>query len=206
MYNIQEIKEIPIDQVISDFGIRLRKVSEDEMSALCPFHEESQPSFRVNLEKNVFHCFGCNAGGDVISFVQKFKDISFGEAIRYLRKKYNVKYSFSNLGKIREKENYRKEILLLEEKVHDVLDTIWDNEWSCVKPFYETLKEVEKSGDETLVFECLEPICDFDIFENRFWLLSYYYVDPFFRKVRSDREGLSQARTFYKNFLNRRRK
>ncbi len=40
-----------------------------ERQALCPFHRETKPSFKVNLGRKVFHCFGCNAGGDVIKFV-----------------------------------------------------------------------------------------------------------------------------------------
>ncbi len=51
---------------------------------LCPFHTEKTPSFTVDINKNVYHCFGCGAHGDVISFVQKTKQLSFMDAIQFL--------------------------------------------------------------------------------------------------------------------------
>lgn len=201
--SVYDVKEIPIDKVVLDFGVELKQVSEDEMEALCPFHDESHPSFRVNTERNVFHCFGCNKGGDVITFVEEFKGIGFKEAVSYLMRKYNIKYSFPNLEKIRKEENYRKEILVLYERVQKVLDDIWYNEWFFVKPFYEVLKKYDLRRDLVeLVFDCLVPICDFDIFEYRYWLLSYH-VDSFFSSVKSDYKGLRKAREFYKSFLKR---
>ena len=204
MYDLDAIKKIPIDVVISDCGVKLKRVSENEFSALCPFHDDIQPSFRANTEKNVFHCFGCGAHGDVITFIQMFKELSFVEAVKYLKKKYNIKYSFSNLSKIRKAENYRKEILFLEKKIKDILDSTWDVEWYYAKPFYSYLYKFEKTGDVEVVFSCLKPICDFDIFENWFWSVQDF-LDTFFRKVRSDREGVLRTRKLYENFLKWRR-
>ena len=55
-----------------------------EEIGLCPFHTENTPSFKVNEEKGVFHCFGCGAGGDVITFIQKIEDLDFKEALAHL--------------------------------------------------------------------------------------------------------------------------
>ena len=52
--------------------------------ALCPFHDERTPSFVVNQRRQTFHCFGCGAHGDVITFIMKFKGISFKDALTYL--------------------------------------------------------------------------------------------------------------------------
>ena len=52
--------------------------------ALCPFHMEKTPSFMVNPTKQIFHCFGCGEGGDVISFVMKYERIPFPEAVQSL--------------------------------------------------------------------------------------------------------------------------
>ncbi len=57
---------------------------------LCPFHSEKTPSFSVNPDKQIFHCFGCNAGGDVLSFVMQYHGISFLEAAKMLARKYNI--------------------------------------------------------------------------------------------------------------------
>lgn len=55
-----------------------------EYSGLCPFHQEKTDSFRVNDTKEVYHCFGCGAGGDVISFIQQIEGIDFKQAIARL--------------------------------------------------------------------------------------------------------------------------
>ena len=52
--------------------------------AKCPLHEEKTPSLELDTGKQVFYCFGCGEGGDVIAFIQKFKGLSFKDAIAYL--------------------------------------------------------------------------------------------------------------------------
>jgi DNA primase len=52
--------------------------------ALCPFHNERTPSFIVNQARQTFHCFGCGAHGDVITFIMKLKGLSFKDALSYL--------------------------------------------------------------------------------------------------------------------------
>lgn len=57
--------------------------------ALCPFHQEKTPSFIVHPEKQIFHCFGCGTGGNVFSFLMKFENLTFPEALRNLAGKVN---------------------------------------------------------------------------------------------------------------------
>lgn len=52
--------------------------------ALCPFHREKTPSFNVNPQRQIFHCFGCHKGGDVFRFIQDYENLSFPEAVRRL--------------------------------------------------------------------------------------------------------------------------
>ena len=52
--------------------------------ALCPFHTEKTPSFIVNPARQTFHCFGCNEHGDLITFIQKYKELSFKDALASL--------------------------------------------------------------------------------------------------------------------------
>jgi DNA primase len=57
---------------------------------LCPFHSEKTPSFSVNPDKQIFHCFGCGAGGNVFAFVQKVEGVGFPEAVRVLAKRAGI--------------------------------------------------------------------------------------------------------------------
>ncbi|MFH2069411.1 MAG: DNA primase [Candidatus Omnitrophota bacterium] len=77
-----------IVEVISNY-ITLKKAGRN-FKALCPFHSEKTPSFTVTPEKGIFHCFGCGAGGDVISFVMKMEKTEFPEAVVILAKKAGI--------------------------------------------------------------------------------------------------------------------
>lgn len=60
------------------------------LKGLCPFHREKTPSFTVSASKQIFHCFGCNEGGDVIKFMQKVERLEWIESVRLLSQQYNV--------------------------------------------------------------------------------------------------------------------
>jgi DNA primase catalytic core len=72
----------PIVEIISRY-VPLRRTGK-EYTGRCPFHDDKHPSFSVNEEKQVFHCFGCQEAGDVVRFVMKFHGISFPEALAEL--------------------------------------------------------------------------------------------------------------------------
>lgn len=67
------------EAVLRRYGLVLRGTG-DERSALCPFHEEKKPSFKVNLAKGGFHCFGCDAKGNVLDFVAKLEGCDLRQA------------------------------------------------------------------------------------------------------------------------------
>jgi DNA primase len=86
---IEEIKNrADIVSVISEY-VTLKKSGRD-FWGLCPFHREKTPSFKVSQDKQMFYCFGCSEGGDVISFLKKVADISYIEAVRQLAQKAGV--------------------------------------------------------------------------------------------------------------------
>lgn len=87
---IEEIKsKVDIVDFISDY-VQLKK-SGQNYKGLCPFHSEKTPSFMVSQTKQIFHCFGCGIGGDVVSFWMKQENLSFSEAIRSIAKKAGIK-------------------------------------------------------------------------------------------------------------------
>jgi DNA primase len=77
-----------IVQVVSEY-VTLKGAG-TALKALCPFHSEKTPSFSVHREKQVFHCFGCGAGGDVFEFVKRIENVSFPEALRIVAGKFGV--------------------------------------------------------------------------------------------------------------------
>ena len=56
----------------------------------CPFHGEKTPSFSITQEKNLFHCFGCHAGGDVFNFIMRIENVTFPEAVKLLANKFGI--------------------------------------------------------------------------------------------------------------------
>lgn len=86
---IEQIKEAnDIVEVINDY-IFLTKAGSN-YKALCPFHQEKTPSFIVSPQKQIFHCFGCNVGGNVFSFIQKFENLTFIESVKLLAKRAGI--------------------------------------------------------------------------------------------------------------------
>ncbi len=76
---------------------------------LCPFHSEKTPSFTVDEDKQLFHCFGCNIGGDLFTLVMEKENLSFPEALRFLAEKYNIA--------LPEKRKFSPQLAKLEEKL-----------------------------------------------------------------------------------------
>jgi len=77
-----------ITEIISGY-IPLKKAGRN-FKANCPFHHEKTPSFVVSPDKQIFHCFGCGAGGDVFSFIMKQERMDFPEAVRFLGDKVGI--------------------------------------------------------------------------------------------------------------------
>lgn len=86
---IEEIKNAAdIVDVVSDY-VLLKKTGKN-YSGLCPFHAEKDPSFTVSPTKQIFHCFGCNKGGNVFNFLIQHDGISFPEAVRLVARRYGI--------------------------------------------------------------------------------------------------------------------
>jgi DNA primase len=80
--------------------------------ALCPFHKEKSPSFTVNQQRQIYHCFGCGAGGDVFKFLMQYENVEFMESVRMLAQRAGVALQ---LDHAEPGEESRKEALF---KVH----------------------------------------------------------------------------------------
>ena len=70
---------------------------------LCPFHNEKTPSFTVDEKKQLFHCFGCGAGGDVVSFIMQKEGLSYPESLKFLADKAGINIDYTKDPKVNEK-------------------------------------------------------------------------------------------------------
>ena len=86
---VQLVKEAAdIAEVVGEV-VSLKK-SGTNLKGLCPFHSEKTPSFMVNPERRSFHCFGCGEGGDIFTFLMKYHNQTFPEALKELAHKFNI--------------------------------------------------------------------------------------------------------------------
>lgn len=103
---LDEIRNrIDIVALISEY-VPLKK-SGKGYKGLCPFHQEKTPSFMVDEQKQIFHCFGCGEGGNIYTFIMKIEKLNFPEAVKLLANKAGVQlpvYEKQNNKSIQEKE------------------------------------------------------------------------------------------------------
>jgi DNA primase len=106
---IDEIRErVNITDVVSEY-VSLKKVGANH-KGLCPFHSEKTPSFTVNEGKQIFYCFGCGAGGNVITFLMKASGMTFPDTVTELAKRAGVTIPESS-GRFAPQKNDRQEDL-----------------------------------------------------------------------------------------------
>jgi len=95
-----------IVNVISGY-VSLRKKGRT-FEACCPFHHEKTPSFKVDRDKQLYHCFGCGAGGNVFTFIMEYENMSFPEAVQYLADKAGMTLpESSQSGQDASREKYK---------------------------------------------------------------------------------------------------
>jgi DNA primase len=105
---------------------------------LCPFHEERTPSFSVNAEQGLYHCFGCGEGGDAISFVKETEQLDFSEAVELLGERYNVELKREREDPAEEQRRRRRERLLtLLERTTDFYEKhLWESDGAAAARDY----------------------------------------------------------------------
>ncbi|HHT25221.1 MAG TPA: DNA primase [Clostridiaceae bacterium] len=85
----QIIEQTDIVPIVEQY-VKLSKKSSVNYFGLCPFHSETKPSFSVSPGKQIFYCFSCQRGGNVIKFIQDIENVSFPDAVRILAEKANI--------------------------------------------------------------------------------------------------------------------
>jgi len=116
---IEEIKNAAdIVEVVSDY-VLLKKTGKN-YSGLCPFHTEKDASFTVSPAKQIFHCFGCNTGGNVFNFLIRYDGVSFPEAVRLLARRYGIDLPERKMSRaMREQISEREKLLSINRMAMD---------------------------------------------------------------------------------------
>jgi DNA primase len=117
-------QQADIVKVIGEY-ITLKKAGAQNFTGLCPFHGEKTASFSVHAVRQFYHCFGCGAGGDVFSFVQKIENVSFGEAVKVVAQKSGIPLPKREFHTPEEAQENRQRAKLLE--LHEIA-TSWMEE------------------------------------------------------------------------------
>ena len=144
-YNGDLIEEIrssnDIVDVISQYVVLKR--SGRNFFGLCPFHKEKSPSFSVSPDKQIFHCFGCGVGGNVIHFISKIENIDFKETLEFLAERAGIPLPDNNSYEDNKKQNIKSNIYKI-------------NEYTA-KFFHENLyKPTSKQAQEYIKFRKLD--------------------------------------------------
>jgi DNA primase len=105
---IAQLKDaVNLSSIVSEV-VSLKRAGRN-LQGLCPFHPEKTPSFMVNEEKQIFHCFGCGLGGNVFTFLMQYHHLSFPEAVNELAQRLNIPLPMNESGRSGEGEQRLKE-------------------------------------------------------------------------------------------------
>ncbi len=106
---LNEVRENnDIVEVISQY-VHLKRSGRNYFG-LCPFHNEKSPSFSVSPDKQIFHCFGCGVGGNVITFIRKIEGMGFKEAVENLAERANIVLPTLNNNEDSKKEELKAKV------------------------------------------------------------------------------------------------
>jgi len=144
---VDEIKnKLDIVSVVSQY-VQLKQAGRN-FKACCPFHSEKTASFVVSPEKQICHCFGCNKGGDIFSFIQEVEGISFVEAMQILADKAGVK--LEKMKKINTKESKSEKDTYF--KAHELASVFFEEKLFNTNDGEKVLKYLSSRGvkEETI--------------------------------------------------------
>jgi DNA primase len=110
----EQILELPISSIISKY-IEL-SYRGNTLEGLCPFHQDTKPSLKVNDGKGLYKCFACGAGGDALNFIMNFKNVTFSDALREIAEDHGIPLQESKSSKFDEE----KFALSLLKEIHDL--------------------------------------------------------------------------------------
>ncbi|KNZ42689.1 DNA primase [Acetobacterium bakii] len=192
---IQEVVEAnDVVEVIADY-MTLKRVG-SSFKGKCPFHNEKTASFTVSREKQLYHCFGCGVGGNVITFIMEMEKLSFIDALKFLSTRGNVILPEKN-NEIEDRQIYEKK-----QRLYDLHREGANYYFKCLSSSGKALNYLKKRGIST------ETIKIFGLgYSNENWdsLLTYLKTKGFTmdEMVSSGLVMQSENKRYYDRFRNR---
>lgn len=119
--------------------------------ALCPFHREKSPSFNVNAQRQIFHCFGCHKGGDVFTFVKEYENIPFPDAVRRLAERAKIPLQMDDSPGQKQSRHIKDTLLQLHEQITQRWQNALANE-ACAQPARDYLAKRGVSPEAVKLF------------------------------------------------------
>jgi len=135
-----------IVEIISGY-ISLKSAGRN-FKACCPFHHEKTPSFIVSPDKQIYHCFGCNSGGNVFNFIKEYEKMDFIDAVKMLAEKTGVK-----LPEYRKSDDQDASIVSTIYSVNDIAANYYSNILEKLSPSSEPRKYILKRGLDASVIK-----------------------------------------------------
>ena len=109
-----------IEEVVGEF-VTLKKRGVNYIG-LCPFHNDSHPSFSVSPTRGICHCFTCGKGGNAINFLMELEQMTYPDALRWLAKKYHIEIKERELtNEEKQRESERESMFLVKERTEKYL-------------------------------------------------------------------------------------
>lgn len=163
---------------------------------LCPFHNEKSPSFSVSPDRQIFHCFGCNVGGNVFHFIMKIENVSFVESVQMLAERAGIKLPTVSGTVDEEKEKLKEEVYKINKESAEFFH---QNLYKTTSKEAQAYIKKRKLGDNTLKSFLIGYA------GNNNELLSYLKQKGFSEKtmLASSLIGKSGAGELYDKFRNR---
>lgn len=133
----QEIRSrIDIAELITEY-VDLKR-SGQNLKGLCPFHSERTPSFMVSPSKQIFHCFGCNKGGDIFTFIMNYENMTFSDAVSFLADRAGIEVKTTH--KISEFKKSQKE------KIYSINTEAMNFYRNCLQKFGQSRSYLKERG------------------------------------------------------------
>ncbi|MCH7788231.1 MAG: DNA primase, partial [Acidobacteria bacterium] len=156
--------------------VALRRVGR-RWQGLCPFHDEKSPSFSVNAEEGLYHCFGCKRSGDAITFVQEMEHLEFPEAVTMLADSAGISLNYTTADEGRRRSRHAELAEIVSHAADFYHERLMDMDYAGARPAREYLRQRSYDGTVARQFKLGWSPDDWDALARRLQVSERDLVD-----------------------------